>query len=55
MLDDPEERSQRRRTRVDAADAEEIEVNRPWKMILAEILSRPDVDQERPFGKRQLP
>ena len=53
MLDDPEEGLQRRRIRIDAADAEQVEMDRPWKMVLAEILGRPEVDEKRlPCGTR---
>ena len=41
MLDDPEERVQRRGIRIDTADAEQIEMNGPRQMVLAEVLGRP--------------
>ena len=46
MLDDPEERLQRRRIGVDAADAEEIEMHGARQMVLAVVLGRPQIDEQ---------
>ena len=47
MLDDPEERSERRRIGIDTADAKQIEMNGARQMVRAIVLCRTQVDQER--------
>ena len=45
MLDDPEERPQRCRIGIDAADAEQIEMNGSRQMIVAIAFDRPQIDE----------
>src|SRR5262249_24693156 len=54
MLDDPEKRSQRRLIGIDAADAEEIEMDGSGDVPRCEVFGGPEVDGQRLSPARQF-